>query len=51
MHRARAANFCAGLFLGDKAEQLQNLSHGDDGTDFLKSDAWHGSNHPKGLLR
>jgi hypothetical protein len=30
MHRTRTANFCAGLFLGDKAEQLQDLNHGDD---------------------
>ena len=30
MHRARPANFCAGLFTGDKADEIQDLSHGDE---------------------
>src|ERR1700730_18667592 len=41
MHRTRSANLLPGPLMGDEVQQLQHLSHGDEGTNFLKSDAWH----------
>lgn len=52
VYRTRAANLRTGLFLGDKAQQIQDLSHGDENTDFLKPDARHWWNHAeKGIKR
>jgi hypothetical protein len=43
MNRASATHFFAGRFPGHKAQQVQNLCHGDTRTNFVKAQAWHRS--------
>jgi len=41
MHRARPSHLITRDLLGNKAEQLQNLSHGDQGANRSKIDTGH----------
>ena len=43
MHRTRAAHLIPRGLAGDEAEQVENISQGDPGSDLGKVDARHGS--------
>ena len=51
MHWARTANLVSRPLLCNKAQQIQNLSHRDASTDFLKADTGHSSLHTAGTLK
>src|SRR4051812_31916869 len=51
MDRARAPQLVAGARLRDEADQLQNLSHGNERADLSEADAGHGGGPRLGTPR